>query len=52
MEQDGLLRAERNVGQVMSSIGKSDVTQLKKSLDILRQNAHQGLEHLFEYPEV
>jgi len=34
------------VGQVMLSISEGDAGLLEKSLRVLRQNAHDGLEHL------
>ena len=36
------------VKQVMSSITERDASLLEKSLRVLRQNAHQGLEHVAE----
>ena len=38
--------AEEIVDQVMSSIDEGDAALLEKHLRTLRQNAHQGLEHL------
>ena len=37
--------AKEIVNQVMSSITEDDATALEKSLRVLRQNAHDGLEH-------
>ncbi len=38
--------AREIVNQVMLSIAEGDVALLEKSLRVLRQNAHDGLEHL------
>ena len=38
--------AKEIVDQVMLSIDEGDVAPLEKYLQTLRQNAHQGLEHL------
>jgi len=38
--------AREIVNQVMSSISEGDAVPLEKSLRVLRQNAHDGLEHL------
>ena len=38
--------AREIVNQVMSSISEGDAVLLEKSLRVLRQNAHDGLEHL------
>ncbi len=38
--------AREIVDRVMSSISEDDALQLEKSLRVLRQNAHDGLEHL------
>ena len=38
--------AREIVNQVMLSIGEGDAVPLEKSLRVLRQNAHDGLEHL------
>jgi DNA-binding MarR family transcriptional regulator len=38
--------AEEIVDQVMSSIDEGDAALLEKHLRTLRQNAHQGLEHI------
>ncbi len=38
--------AREIVDQVMSSISEGDAILLEKSLRVLRQNAHDGLEHL------
>ncbi len=37
------------VDQVMSSISEGDVVPLENSLRVLRQNAHDGLEHLAKH---
>ena len=37
------------VNRVMLSIGEGDAIPLEKSLRVLRQNAHDGLEHLTEH---
>jgi len=39
------------VNKVMSSIGKGDVVSLENSLRALRQNAHDGLEHLAKHSQ-
>ena len=41
-----MLVAREIVDQVMSSIGEDDALLLEKSLRVLRQNAHQGLEYV------
>jgi len=41
--------AREIVDQVMVSMGERDVTQLVESLNILRQNAHEGLGDLTDY---
>ena len=38
--------AREIVDQVMSSISEGDIVPLENSLRVLRQNAHDGLEHL------
>ena len=38
--------AREIVNRVMSSISEGDAVPLEKSLRVLRQNAHDGLEHL------
>lgn len=38
--------AQEIVNQVMLSIGEGDAAALEKSLIVLRQNAHHGLEHV------
>ena len=38
--------AREVVDQVMSSISEGDTVPLERSLRVLRQNAHDGLEHL------
>ena len=38
--------AQEIVDQVMLSIGESDAVPLEKSLRVLRQNAHDGLERV------
>ena len=44
LEQTGPVASEI-VNQVMSSISVGDAIPLEKSLRVLRQNAHHGLEH-------
>lgn len=39
--------ARETVNRVMASLGERSITQLIKSLNILRQNAHEGLDSLF-----
>ena len=41
-----MLVAREIVDQVMSSISEDDALQLEKSLRVLRQNAHHGLEYV------
>ena len=41
-----MLVAREIVDQVMSSIGEDDALLLEKSLRVLRQNAHHGLEYV------
>ena len=43
--------AREIVNQVMSSISEGDAVPLEKSLRVLRQNAHDGLEHLAKYAQ-
>ena len=38
--------AREVIDQVMSSVTESDAAQMEKSLSVLRQNAHHGLEHI------
>ena len=43
--------AREIVSRVMSSVGERSVVQLMKSLNILRQNAHEGLISLSRHPK-
>jgi len=38
--------AREVVNQVMFSVGEGDAVRLERSLRLLRQNAHYGLEHV------
>ena len=43
--------AREVVNQAMSSIAEGDAAQLEKALRVLRQNAHDGLEHAANRPQ-
>ena len=43
--------AREIVNRVMLSISEGDAVPLEKSLRVLRQNAHDGLEHLAKYAQ-
>jgi len=43
--------AREIVNRVMLSIGEGDAVPLEKSLRVLRQNAHDGLEHVAKHSQ-